>query len=147
MYHSIKTETNPTFASMQRTFYPKHCHYYGDGSGRDLQVTVNTGGLVRPEIRGMGHTGVQFSKYKSNVHRRSSPSPAKEATTFYYQSDGSGRDSYVLQNNGGLRPEFKVQHLGDRIFKSSLRNNQRSPLKHFADPGKDRADITSYMNW
>lgn len=36
MYHSIKTETNGTFASMQRTFYPKHASYFGDGSGRDL---------------------------------------------------------------------------------------------------------------
>jgi len=59
-------------------------------------------------MKGMGNTGVQFSKYRSNVAMRSSPSPAKDAVTFYYQSDGTGRDSYVLKNNGGLRPEYRI---------------------------------------
>jgi hypothetical protein len=26
---------NLTIASMQRSFYPKHVNYYGDGTGRD----------------------------------------------------------------------------------------------------------------
>ena len=70
----------------------------------------------------------------------------KEPTTFYYQSDGSGRDSYVLKDNGGLRFEFNVRDSGDRIFKHSLRSHLRSPIKHYKDMS-DRGDITTYMNW
>ena len=104
MHHSVKAEPNQTFASMQRTFYPKHCLYFGDGSGRDTQVTTNNGGLNHISVKGMGHTGAHFAKYNGNVQVRSSPSPAKEPVTHYYQSDGSGRDAYVLNNNGGYRP-------------------------------------------
>jgi len=95
----------------------------------------------------MGHTGVQFYRYNSNASKRKSPSPKKEATSFYYQSDGSGRDSYVLKNNGGLRYEYDIRQSGDRVFKDSLRNDKKSPVKHFKDPVFDRADITTYMNW
>lgn len=70
----------------------------------------------------LGHTGVHFFRYNSNVQQRSSPTPRKDATTFYYQSDGSGRDGYVIQNNGGLRFEYKGI-VGDRIFKESLRSD------------------------
>lgn len=71
----------------------------------------------------MGHAGIHIQKYNSNVQRRASPSPNKEATTFYYQSDGSGRDSYVLKNNGGLRREYNIRTSGDNVFKDSLRSN------------------------
>mmetsp|Transcript_34706 Transcript_34706/g.53233 ORF Transcript_34706/g.53233 Transcript_34706/m.53233 type:complete len:248 (-) Transcript_34706:765-1508(-) len=108
---------------------------------------MNNGGLNRVDKRGMGHTGVHFYKFNSNVQKRQSPSPRKEATTFYYQSDGTGRDSYVLKNNGGLRFEYDVRNSGDRIFKKSLRSDQKSPVKHFRDPIADRADITTYLNW
>ena len=36
---------------------------------------------------------------------------------------------------------------GDLVFKRSLRPDERTGLKHFADPIRDRADITTYMNW
>ena len=52
------------------------------------------------------------------------PTPRKEATTFYYQSDGSGRDSYVLKNNGGLRMEYDVRSSGE-IFRTSLRGSNK----------------------
>lgn len=70
----------------------------------------------------MGNTGTHFAKFKSNVHVRSSPSPAKEPVTFYYQSDGSGRDGYVLRDNGGYRPTYDITNIGDRLFKNSLRH-------------------------
>jgi hypothetical protein len=52
---------------MQRTFAPKHVSYYGSGSGRDIQITQNNGGLSKPLKVGMGHPGVHFLKYNSNV--------------------------------------------------------------------------------
>lgn len=64
--------------------------------------------------------------------------------THYYQSDGSGRDSYVLKHNGGYRPEYNIKLSGDRIFKDSLRNNSKSPVKYFKDPVSEQADFTTY---
>lgn len=73
-------------------------------------------------------------------------SPNKEATTFYYQSDGSGRDSYVLKNNGGLRMEYTSKQSGDRIFRSSLRDgSDKSNVQYFRN--RNSSDITNYLNW
>lgn len=148
MYFPGKSQPNATFSSLQRTFYPKHVNYFGNGTGRDSFITQNNGTLNKVDKVGMGHQGVHLKQFNSsNVSRRQSPSPCKEATTFYYQSDGTGRDSYILKNNGGLRWEHNVRESGDRIFRSSLRSDQQSPLKHFADPIADKADITNYRNW
>lgn len=89
----------------------------------------------------MGHTGVSFYKYNGGVTKRS-PSPTKEATTFYYQSDGTGRDSYVLKNNGGLRMEYNVRTSGDRIFKDSLRSDGKSNM--YPSPRDTQADFHTY---
>jgi len=63
-------------------------------------------------------------------------------------ADGSGRDSYVVQDNGGLRPEYDKRHGSpQRIFAGSLRSGEKSPLKYFKDAFRDRADITCYRNW
>jgi len=69
---------------LQRTFYPKHTTYWGDGSGRDNHVLQMNGGLNRLEKKHLGHGGFHFQKYNSNAQGRSSPTPRKEATTFYY---------------------------------------------------------------
>ena len=34
-----------------------------------------------------------------------------EAKSFYYWSDGSGRDTYILKNNGGLLSANKLHEL------------------------------------
>lgn len=63
-------------------------------------------------------------------------------------SDGSGRDSYVLMDNGGSRPEYdKYNKSSEAVFISSLRSGKKSPLKYFRDGLKDKADITTYLNW
>ncbi len=59
MYHPNNFNPNNCLASLQRTFYPKHISYFGDGSGRDLQVTLNNGSLNGVDKIGMqGHHGV-----------------------------------------------------------------------------------------
>ena len=87
---------NSTFAGMQRTHYPKHVNYFGDGSGRDSHIITANGGLNSIDKVGMGHTGTHYPRYNNNNGRSRSPSPYKTPTTFYYQADGTGRDSYVL---------------------------------------------------
>ena len=99
MYHPGKTQPNNCLASLQRTFYPKHTTYYGNGTGRDLQVIYNNGSLDKVERAGFQtNHGVQLRQHAYKALGRScSPPPGKkDAPTWYYQSDGSGRDSYVL---------------------------------------------------
>lgn len=106
MYHPGKTQPDQGLASLQRTFYPKHCHYFGSGGGRDAFIILNNGGFNKVDKPNLGNTGVHLKQYHSSVTKRNLPTPHKDATTFYYQSDGSGRDSYVLKDNGGLRFEY-----------------------------------------
>lgn len=51
-------------------------------------------------------------------------------------------------DNGGLRPEYD-KHVTKykSTFYDTLRKNEKSPIKYIRDPLKDRADITSYLNW
>jgi len=58
---------NHTFATMQRTFYPKHASYFGDGTGRDVQITISNGGLNKVDKFGMGNTGTHFYQYPATV--------------------------------------------------------------------------------
>jgi hypothetical protein len=54
----------------------------------------------------------------------------------------------VLQDNGGLRPEYdKHFQSPHKIFHDSLRNERKSPLRYFKDSYSYKADITSYINW
>lgn len=144
MYHPGKTQPNIGMAGMQRTFYPKHCHYFGSGGGRDTFIILNNGGFNKVSKQNLGHTGVHMKQYSNSVTKRIAPAPCKDASTFYYQSDGSGRDSYVIKDNGGLRYEFDGKKSGDRIFKESLRNsNTNMPSSRNSNP----ADMTNYLNW
>lgn len=80
--------------------------------------------------------------YRNQV-KSLSPSPLKEATAVDYRSDGSGRDSYIIQNSGGLKNNFR--HTGEKFFKDSLRQNEYIPYKR-VKPVWD-TDITDYLNW
>ena len=55
MYFGGKTQPNTCIASMQRTYYPKHVTYWGDGAGRDGLVLEYNGGLTPVIKTGMGH--------------------------------------------------------------------------------------------
>ena len=140
MYHPGSTQPNSTLAGLQRTFYPKYISYFGNGTGRDCHVIKNNGGMCKVDKEALGHAGVHLRQYNSTVTRRQMSSPRKEASTFYYQSDGSGRDTYVLKDNGGLRYEYNNKTFGDRIFRSTLRSDNKSPLPTFRP--KDGSDIT-----
>jgi len=109
---------------------------------------MNNGGLTHNNKSGLGHNGVHIARYNSTVTKRPSPGPGHKATpTFYYQSDGSGRDGYVLRDNGGLRPEYDRYNKSNQvIFINSLRSEPKSKIKYFRDL-TDRADITTYRNW
>ena len=70
-------------------------------------------------------------------HRR------KEAPAFKYISDGSGRDSYILYNSGGLQQTYRS---GSTIFKESLRHSESQNSRR-ASPRQGPSDSTLYQNW
>ena len=72
--------------------------YIPDGSGRDTFKIVNNGGFYKE------YTPAPASPVTSFVTKKkfTSPSPTLNARSFYYQSDGNGRDRYIEINSGGL---------------------------------------------
>ena len=86
---------------MMRTHNPTYANYSGDGSGRDSYIILNNGGLASESKRGM----MWRSSMRSPRDHRAMPS--KTGVSFTYRSDGSGRDSYVIKNSGGLVADFR----------------------------------------
>lgn len=91
-----------------RTFDPKYSHYFSDGTGRDTFVMYNNGGFSVPrKVHTMQST--MFMKL-GNTTFGPSTSPRKEAMPVEYRSDGTGRDSYIVCNSGGLKTIFNKTH-------------------------------------
>ena len=105
-------------SQLMRTFSPKYANYFGDGSGRDTYAVVNNGGLTSVEKPNMMNR-----PFRNTFQNRIHASPLKEAVSFTYHSDGSGRDSYVISNSGGLVNDYGSSHRHDVRFKNNLRQN------------------------
>ena len=104
-----------------RTHNPTYASYSGDGTGRDSYIILNNGGLTREPKKNMMLKAV----IKSSRDLR--PIVSKPTPTFKYRSDGTGRDSYVLKNSGGLVQDFRISK-ADNVFASMLRTND-SPVR------------------
>ena len=104
-------------ANIMRTFNPGYASYTGDGSGRDSYIILNNGGLTKESKNGM----MNIRKPGRSPHRNRTLG-TKPAPAFCYKSDGSGRDSYVIKNSGGLITDFRT-NLPMAIFTSQLRQS------------------------
>lgn len=81
--------------------------------------------------------------------------PRKNAMPVEYRSDGTGRDSYIVCNSGGLQTQyFNTQ--GESFFKNSLRQNDRQNFFSGSRRGQQtnkyltdqfEVNITKYRNW
>lgn len=121
-----------------RSYAPKYASYFGDGLGRDSYIILNNGGLT--------------SKAKpfmmSRPFRRTIPgtmnSQSKDAAAVRYMPDGTGRDSYVIQNSGGLVSDYLNSQKNEKVFQSTLRINEAPvvPTRSLS-----RSDITNFRNW
>ena len=96
----------------------KYVQYFADGSGRDSYINSNSGGfskIIKPNSN--------YNRYKI-IKPQSSYSSVKnipkESWTVRYKSDGSGRDSYILQGSGGLQKDFRTS----KPFQETLRKNK-----------------------
>ena len=86
---------------MMRTYNPTAIGYSGDGSGRDSYVILNNGGLTNSDQKNpMWKPTIRSTRDTKMVTH-------KPAVAFQYYADGSGRDSYVIRNSGGLVNEYR----------------------------------------
>lgn len=73
-------------------------HYFNDGTGRDTFVSMDQGGFMK-KFKAAPAIPVTSFVQKRSYDR---PSPIIHSRAVQYHSDGTGRDSYVGFNKGGL---------------------------------------------
>ena len=95
-------------------------NYFADGTGRDTFVKNDNGGFFK------AYHPVPASPVTTFRTKRKydPPAPVMKSRGVFYHSDGTGRDSYVTVNAGGLTNYGRVETYTDR-FKSSLRHIDR----------------------
>lgn len=113
--------------------------YKPDGFGRDNYARIDNGGNTMfnyPTARGFSDGRVPTHKFKTGVgvHSQGSKhlfmqemnmhSPGGDKR-FKYRQDGSGRDTYILNNNGGLYPDKELAPYKE-TFQEKLRGEQLS---------------------
>lgn len=105
---------------------PTYTHYASDGLGRDSYILVNNGGLTVTKV---GQPPVTKGFFDCSVSRPlgkldrtfygSNRSLAKDPPSFYYPPDGTGRDFYIIKNNGGLISNYGKP--ANHYFEQNLR--------------------------
>ena len=87
--------------SIGRTIKTGFVFYLTDGFGRDGYISYNNGGFWKDGLKMPSLTpkfGRPINKRFFSLNRQPAP--------FKYHSDGSGRDSYVVHDSGGLIRSF-----------------------------------------
>ena len=126
--------------SLYRTQRPRFVLYSTDGLGRDTYIGFNNGGFWKDNIAKISMKP-KYAHPNQSIYR----SVGKYPASFNYYSDGTGRDSYVLAHDGGLKRDYKsmrTYHLKDflRTPESCIFNFKSSPMKEGVSPK------TSYLS-
>ena len=83
--------------SFPQTELVKTTHYFPNGEGRDAYIFANNGGIARNTYP------FKFNEEgRSNKRNFLGGIPKLDAKPLKYKSNGSGRDSYIGFNHGGL---------------------------------------------
>lgn len=109
--------------SLYRSYSPAMSHYFADGKGRDIYINHNNGGFWTQGVR----TFAGKSMNKEVSFKYQFRAKAKNVPPFKYMSDGSGRDSYVIHESGGLKRNMKS--LNELSLKDFLRTNEKINFK------------------
>ncbi|CAG9314415.1 unnamed protein product [Blepharisma stoltei] len=109
--------------TLYRTFAGNTSHYSPDGNGRDSYIIQNNGGICRTAC-----TTVTKSGSPSPRRDYSPPKPKLDAKVFRYNSNGSGRDTYISWNGGGMYSSY-----GSKPFHMSLREHSPSQTIESSD--------------
>ena len=84
-------------SSLYRTFRPNFKSYHSNGDGRDNYIQYNNGGFWN-----INPNPPSFDISNKNIHFHKNYSSSIRTPPFKYRSNGNGRDSYIIYNNGGL---------------------------------------------
>jgi hypothetical protein len=102
--------------------------YVTNGTGRDTYIYNDNGGFnaiklprsqFKPASISLGHPSID---YKRAYNKEKSPVIHSRAVG--YRTDGSGRDGYIVSNNGGLSSGIRKFTDFKTAFKNSLRSDQ-----------------------
>jgi hypothetical protein len=104
-------------SSLYRSFSPKMAQYSHDGKGRDIYIGYNNGGFWSKNIKAPSSTALGDANTKFYTKFSS-----RNVAPFTYVSDGSGRDNYVVFENGGLKRNYKS--LNEFQLKDFLRESK-----------------------
>lgn len=117
-----------------RTNAEAYTTYRGDGQGRDSYVLVGNGGLIKPDgFKNIPPRAGYQPKIRSNSTMFAGDckpffGAGKEATVLKYFGDGTGRDSYVVKDSGGMIPSYSSRS-PDKIFYGGLRQGNPSSMR------------------
>ena len=93
---------------------PFTTNYQINGTGRDSYIAADNGGFyIRNEPTKAADIGSFISTKPKYAHNYSNQIPQKYV---FYTTNGSGRDSYIVNNNGGFYPAQTVAQYKKQFF-------------------------------
>ena len=111
----------------------KVAYYRSDGTGRDTYIRDHNGGLLSKDrlhslcqFKPPKDKNLVFGKTQYNRHPFTYQYGASNKFP-HYISDGSGRDYYVKNTEGGNSTPFRWRDQTDYFFKSTLRSHAEFP--------------------
>jgi len=124
----------------KQSLYP-----YPDGTGRDTYINFNNGGntiMYQPNAKNI--TNGAMKKTASSYALMDAQSSHSPPRTIHYDTDGTGRDTYILHCDGGFHNQYPYQAAGERHV-NSLRQYSSSVQKVLSDINRrsKRTDIFS----
>ena len=122
---------------MKNTSLLRYGHYCTDGSGRDTYIAVNHGGSMSeyttPGVCKFGAIPT-FGKLQDGMRQRNGYSPAK---TNSYNTNGTGRDSYISVTSGGNHFDHPKVHWSTQ-YVNSLRDSSQQGQPSMQEISKHR---------
>lgn len=116
----------------------KYIQYYPDGSGRDSYINSNSGGFSRfmPKQLIQNYSSYPRAPVYNFKDLR------KTSWAIKYKSDGSGRDSYIISNSGGLVYDWKE---GIKFDKSLRTTNSNINKTKYTDLRISKSDFVNSL--
>eukprot|EP00825_Cyclidium_porcatum_P039706 TRINITY_DN487_c0_g3_i1.p1 TRINITY_DN487_c0_g3~~TRINITY_DN487_c0_g3_i1.p1 ORF type:complete len:180 (-),score=24.10 TRINITY_DN487_c0_g3_i1:203-742(-) len=90
---------NDNFRTTQQTLLPRISHYQSDGSGRDLYIKVNEGGLIFNGGAPQSHVDLQFSSSLRQYQRI----PSKTQKIDFFQTTQTWRPQKIREQDFQLK--------------------------------------------
>lgn len=138
---------------MQKTFYSSFDRtlgrtiktslpqYWPDGYGRDVYIAYDNAGIWKDNLKPLNRKPTfDYHKY-SNFHSLKRIPPS-----WRYFSDGTGRDTYIVHDEGGLVKLFmpSLVYNNNCLFRSSVSPTQTSRIK-FTKLSKSEIENQNYL--